>query len=413
MGLITGGLNGCRFRVYSPLPSGFRDLFLDQVREHAFEEQPGRSDADPTVGWVDVFDAGNAAFELNTFVFDHFVALALRVDKKSVNGRYAQIVLARRIAEVCEERGVEKLSKPDREALTEAVQADLLGRALPSVATHDLCWDLNTGEVLVFSRSEGILELFRNLVGETFGVKLRPERPVDWLLDKLAFTEVVDRTQALTPGHRASDTQIDGWYENDPLEPCAMALASDFLLWLWQQSEASDGQFRVIDGKGPQQAALDKATDAGEDAWNDVTESLRRADLELWLESRLKMVDLDASDAPETTVLTGVAPSATDEARRTLLGGKRPVEAGLGLKLGDLECRLTLTATSGGPVVSGLKIPFEVKDGQEERIYERMFLMDLVHTTIKHLFQQFFLTRTSPEWTERVDGWLADAQAAK
>lgn len=413
MGLVSGGLNGHRFRITTPLPEGFRDVYLENVRDYAFEDQPTATE--PVMGWVDVFEPANTSFELNTFLFDHFVALSMRLDKKAVNGRYFKIALQRRFDEVMEERGLEKLNKEDKEAIKDALEADLLSRALPSVGIHDLVWDVNNGEVIVFATSEPVLELFRGLVVDTFGAKLRPERMVDWLHDKLDANEIAERIDIWLPGGRrahGTGAVIDGWREDDMLEGHERALASDFLTWLWLQSESTDGLFRVIDGAGAQQAALDKLDDDADDMWNDVTESLKRADLNLWLESRLKLQE-PGEDSQETTILLGAAPSTTDEARRNLIVGKRPVEACLGLKLGDLECSMSLSAAGSGLQVRGLKLPFEVKTGQEEKIYERMFLLDLVHTTLKQLFQQFFLERTSPAWNDKLDRWMGAEMAAK
>ena len=118
------------------------------------------------------------------------------------------------------------------------------------------------------------------------------------------------------------------------------------------------------------------------------------------------------AENPDTTILLGVAPSTTPAARRGLSSGKRPVEARLGLKLDDIEAGLTITATGVGVQVGGLKLPFEVKNGTDEKIFERMLLLELVHNTLKKLFQQFFLDRTSDAWAPRVDRWLGDVELA-
>ena len=73
---------------------------------------------------------------------------------------------------------------------------------------------------------------------------------------------------------------------------------------------------------------------------------------------------------------------------------------------------MTITATSMGVAVGGLSLPFEVKKGQDEKIFERMMLLDLVHSTVKKLFQQFFLDRTSDAWEPKVDRWLNDVELA-
>lgn len=407
MGLVTGGLNGRRYRIRTPLPEGFRDLFLAQVREHAFVECEDAADTEPRLGWVEIFDPARTAFELNDFLIDRYLALTLRADTKKVQGAYFKIALARRFAAVCEERGLERLSKADKEAISEALEAELLRRAVPSVSTTDVVWDIHTGEVVVFATSENTLELVRVLLYETFGVRIEPERTIDWLTDKLDRQEVLDRLGTCLPG---GPTPGD-----DPLEGHELHLASDFLTWLWLQSESSDGFFRVIDGSGAREAAMARLVDEegdDEDGWNDVTETLRNADLNLWIDSRLKLRELH-DEQPSTTILLGVAPATTPEARQNLHQGRRPVEAKLGLKLGELECSMLVSATPGGVAVSGLKLPTVVDSGKEERLLERATLLDLVHTTLKQLFQQFFLARTSPAWEERVTAWLNDELAAK
>lgn len=411
MGLVTGGLNGRRFRTTTTLPDGFRDRYLEAVREHAFVPVPDAADNEPRFGWVDVFEPANTAFELNTFLYDSFVCLSLRIDKKAVNGAYRKIALAERTARVLEMRGVEKLSKAERAELEEALDSELFARALPSVGTVDVAWSTLTGEVVVFGTSDTTLELVQAHFEATFDVRLRPERMVDWLGEKLPWEEIGTRVDAHLPDARGSKglgEPIDGWHEDDPLDGARFQVAADFITWLWLQSEASDGFFRVIEG-----GAAPRASSGDDDDWDDLTETLKHADLTLWLESKLKLQDVEVAETPDTTILLGVAPSVTPAARRDLHAGKRPVEARLGMKLDELECGLTLVATDEGVAVTGLKLPFEVKSGQEEKIFERMGLLDLMHGTLKKLFQQFFLARTSPAWDERVEAWLSEDLAAK
>ncbi|MEQ1503829.1 MAG: recombination-associated protein RdgC [Myxococcota bacterium] len=439
MGLLNGGLNGRRFRVSRELPAGFRDTFLEQVRAAAFVECDTAADTEPRIGWVDVFDPAITTFELNNLLYDRFIAVSLRADTKKIQAAYLKIASANRIAQVCQERGLEKLSKAEKELVTEALEADLLRRALPSVATTDVVWDIETGSVMVFSTSETPLEQVRQLAKETFGISLAPERMVDWLTDKLDKKEVTDRVTNHLGGFASED---------DPLEGKEFQLASDFLTWLWLQSETTDGMFRVLESTGPravpavsrdeaddeesdedaetvladadaEDAASDgapavvAADDADDDDEPEVTERLRHSDLALWIDTRLALREL-TDDDPETTILIGAAPSATPEARRGLNLGKRPVDAKVGLKLNDLECAMALQATPDGLRISGLKIPFAVKTGRDERLFERATLLDLLHTTIAHLFRQFFLDRTSPVWAERIEPFVsAEPIAAK
>ncbi|MCB9676589.1 MAG: recombination-associated protein RdgC [Alphaproteobacteria bacterium] len=410
MGLVSGGLNGRRFRITTSLPADFRDAWLEAVRTGAFVPVPDAADAEPRSGWVDVFDAANNRFELNTFLYDRYVVLSLRSDKKAVNGRYFKIALAERFAAVMEMRGVEKLSKEEKAEIEEALSTELHARALPSVSTTDVVWDIHSGEVIVFATSDAVLERIVAHFEGTFDVRLRPERQCDWVAEKYEWKEIIERVEKHVPdargGYGTAGFQ-DGYRVDDPFEGADVPLAADFLTWLWLQSESADGHFRVIEGV--RDTVVEEHAD---EMWNDVTESLKNADVTLWLESKLKLQDIEALETPDTQILLGVAPSTTPAARRGLSSGKRPVEAQLGMKLNDLEVGMSLSATGAGLVVGGLKLPFEVKSGQEEKIFERMLLLDLVHSTVKKLYQQFFLDRTSDAWAPKVDSWLNDADLA-
>lgn len=397
MGLLSGGPNGRRFRVPSELPPHFRDTFLEAVREHAFVEDDRAGDGEARLGWVDLFDPSVTTFELNNLLYDQLLALSLRADTKKIQGTYFQIARSRRLAEIARQRGVEKLSKAEAEEATDALKAELLQRALPSVATTEVVWDLGRKVLWVFATSEGPLEHVRQLVKETFGVSLAPERPLDWLTDRLTADEVRDRAARWLPGAGTGE---------DPLEAAAYPLASDFLTWLWLQSETTDGLFRVLEN-----ADLPSTTrgDDGEEV--ELTERLRHADLTLWLDDRMTLREM-TRETPETVILAGEAPSTMPEARRGLQGGKRPVDVKIGLRLNELECVLGLQATPDGLRIASPKIPFAVKDGREERLFERIALLDLLHTTVAHLFRQFFLDRTSEAWEERLRPFLGDGAIA-
>jgi hypothetical protein len=410
MGLLTGGPNGRRFRITTPLPGDFRDQYLTAIRDVCFIEQDA-NDSEPRVGWVNIFDTASTTFELNDLLVDRYLCFTMRTDVKKVQGAYLKIALTKKIAAVCEEQGVEKLSKAEKEIVKEALETALFGRALPSVSTTDVCWDIHTGEVTVFATAEGTLENVRLLMRDTFGVRIHPERLCDWVADKVGWAELAQRTDTHLGGLSASiGNVVDGHQEGDPLERQAFSLSSDFLTWLWLRGEASEGVFRVLDVKEARAEALRKrGAESGSPPgqWDDVTESLRQSDLNLWIDSRLKLQELVDED-PSTTILMGASPAASPEARRNLSQGKRPVEARIGLSMNDLEIGLTLRASSGGLTGGTIKPPTVANQGREEKLLERAVLLDLVHVTLRQLFQQFFLARTSPDWDERVAEWMSD-----
>ena len=152
-------------------------------------------------------------------------------------------------------------------------------------------------------------------------------------------------------------------------------LAGEFLLWLWYRSERDFSTFDLGD----------------------------KGQVDLWIDDRL--VFLTPDEQKVTSTFRGGAPSTLPEAKLSILSGKRIVEATVGMRRGEHEWRFMVRATGGELLLSGVKIPAVVKQGGEEMVYERMYLLDAVEDTLGTLFARFFDVRTSSRWRE--DEWPA------
>lgn len=442
MGLLTGGLSFRRFRIYTPLPEGFRELFLENVQRLAFQENLQHRSKEPVFGWTSIFNPDDILFDLNKLLFDRYLVLGLRMDKKSVNGKLFQILLERRFQEVMAERGLERLGKKHKEEIKVALEEELLGQTLPSVNTYDLVWDIHSGEVLVFATSDATLELFQGLFNDTFGARLYPERLVDWLVPTYTWDDLEARTDSFISGGAADKgvaINADGWHEGNPIRARELRLGAEFLMWLWHESELREGNFRLEAPKDHPGASVGQGSAVTErDAYTsdddvdydyrEAEEAERRAALGLdraesgpvtrkgslddeafvlWMDTKLVLRDMEDVEQPGTTTMVGAAPSATPEAKATASAGKMPVEARFGLRRGEHEWFFTVRVHPGGLDLTGMKLPIEVKDGEEEKIYERMFLLDILNSAMKGLFCQFFAVRTSETWPGLIERWLA------
>lgn len=454
MGLLTGGLSFRRFRVYQPLPEGFRDLFLENITRFAFQENLQHRSKEPLFGWTSILNPDDISFDLNTVLYDRYLVLGLRQDKKSINGKLFQILLERRARALMAERGLERLGKKHKEEIKEALEEELLGQTLPSVNTYDLAWDIHTGEVLVFATSDSVIEIFQGLFQDTFGARLYAERLVDWLAPQYLTWEALTDRLGSTPslkkdaGPEKPEFNADGFHEGNPLKGRELELGSEFLSWLWHESELREGSF-VLDPlptqakkpAAPEDVATPRTSARAiveRDAivsdeevdydWRQGEAEARAAAQEeadeaprtrkgamdderftLWMDNKLVLKDLEELEDPEITTMIGPAPSATPEAKATFSSGKRPVEARLGLAKGEAEWFFSLRVIPGGLDLAGMKLPIEVKEGDEEKIYERMFLLDILTSAVRGLFAQFFQVRTSDEWPKVLSRWVEHA----
>ena len=181
MGLLKGNLSFRRYRVVGELPSGFRDRYIEAVQKNAFRENLEARTTDDNIGWVNLTDPDNTAFDLNALFYNQYLVASLRMDRKRVPAKLLAILHQRRCREVMEAKGVERLSASHKRDLKEALEEELLRRALPTVAVHDMAWDLDGREVRFFCTSSGVNDLFQAYFKDTFGLDLVRLSMTHWL----------------------------------------------------------------------------------------------------------------------------------------------------------------------------------------------------------------------------------------
>lgn len=148
-------------------------------------------------------------------------------------------------------------------------------------------------------------------------------------------------------------------------------VAHEFLLWLWYRSEREFGAFNLPDGP-----------------------------TDLWFDDKLTFLAQDEKRIVSS--FNGGAPSTTPEAKLSILSGKVISEAKLGLRRGENEWSFLLRVRGGELQLHGLKVPAILKEGAEEMIYERMYLVDVVNIALQSLFERFFRERIDERWKTEI-----------
>jgi hypothetical protein len=140
-------------------------------------------------------------------------------------------------------------------------------------------------------------------------------------------------------------------------------VGSEFLVWLWFESELFEGSLQLIDG----------------------------TQCEFWFESQLLLVR-----DKEQASLKGEAPSANPEAHEALRQGKLPSRARVRLIRNELEYGFVLSADDLS--LSSVKIPAQLKKEKDEQFYERMYLIEELETMLEGLFADFLVLRLGKAW---------------
>jgi DNA recombination-dependent growth factor C len=101
----------------------------------------------------------------------------MRIDVRRIPG-----VIFKRECELLEKsikerEGREKLSRHERQEVKDIVKQKLSARALPTIRSIEMSWDLKKSEIYLFACSENVSGTFQTLFEKTFNVKIRPLFP--------------------------------------------------------------------------------------------------------------------------------------------------------------------------------------------------------------------------------------------
>ena len=137
-------------------------------------------------------------------------------------------------------------------------------------------------------------------------------------------------------------------------------LGGEFLTWLWFQSELNEG--RVLAGD---------------------------QEVEVWFDARLTLESL--GQVRESNVIRSDSPTETDEARASLQSGKHVQQARLRVVLDQKSWTATIKAED--LTLHSVKVPALLTEAEDDRLYERLALLEEIHALVGGLFGSFMEIR--------------------
>lgn len=177
MGARKGSITYSLFYVDGTPPTGFRESYLEQVREFAFRALTPESEEDTSHGWTALDDMLSTDFSKENVFVGEYICLGMRTDRWALPGALLRAHVERRIGEVKREHDKAKLFRSEKVAIREEVTRQLKRKTLPSAAVVDMVWAIDRGEVRFWSQSSRAVELFESLFESTFGLRLVPDNP--------------------------------------------------------------------------------------------------------------------------------------------------------------------------------------------------------------------------------------------
>lgn len=322
-----------RFRVYGESPDNA--TIRAGIEKYTFDAKPRARSEDPNYGWVELGQAGKPC--LVPLVAGNIVAASVRFDRKRINAAAFALACEDKFKEVMEARGVERLGKNHKQEIKEALKEELLGQAFPAVSMVDLVWCLDVGEVWIFASSDATVDLVRSLFHDSFGTRLFPDRPHDWL---------------------PAESKPEPRYEDGIGFDCNDAVES--------HPDAMPGFLTFLMGEEGQRLG-----------W--------------WLEDKALFADLENGQALLSG--PGLIPDSP-EVECIKSTGKAPASIKVGYRPPDGESEWRGTLKVHGPTleITGLKLPAVVKDGAEEMVLERHYLLGIFLAAVRSAFVVFWET---------------------
>jgi len=173
-----------RYRVLEEPPETLTDEYItERLTKNAFVDIE-HAPEERSLGWVEFLNHLDCNFNPATYRFGGMLVFTLRLDTRKVPGKTVSRYYAIREAQVIEQTGRRPNSRSKRQ-LKEAVQSELLQRALLSTELMEAAWLFRENELWLAATGEKRRETFEELWSRTFGLSLQMLVPVTLGLELL------------------------------------------------------------------------------------------------------------------------------------------------------------------------------------------------------------------------------------
>jgi hypothetical protein len=373
MGFESGSITFRRFAVVGEAPSEVDEKLLKKIAQHVLE--PGEFGVEEIeYGWSGGRHIFDSEFSFDNNVYGDCLFFALRVDTNKVPGTVKRAYTLMEEAAVAKNNPsgfISKNQKKDvRETVRQKVERDMKAGKFRRSKIIPLLWDLQNN-LVYSSASGGNFEKLAEIFQRTFECDLQPltagSLAARVLVEKGKRRDYEDfkPTRFVYGPDGESQPAEYPWTAKGP-QPKDF-LGNEFLLWLWQQADARDGEVST-QGVGDVALVFDR------------------------------MLDLDCVfGATGRDSLRGTGPTRMPEARDALRTGKVPRKAALTIHAQGNQYDSTLNPEQ--MLLSGTKLP-EVEEADSPRVLfeERIALLRDLSGTIDALYEAFLAVRASSAW---------------
>lgn len=180
-----------------------KDISLEDIREKLQQNRFPEIE-DPaaffTSGWTPFETHYLSDFSEKTILFGNFILFCLRIDKKAVPSKILKKQVIMETQKRLQESGKDFLSKNEKKALKEDIEASLLLRIPATPNIYDFLWDMEKKEAYFFSSQKAANEELETLFSKSFDLHLIRIFPYTAAMHSTNLTDIEkDKFTTLTP----------------------------------------------------------------------------------------------------------------------------------------------------------------------------------------------------------------------
>jgi recombination associated protein RdgC len=172
VGVFKGSISLTRFIVRGKPPKRFAATFLERIALRAFTDlDPDLPDEEKS-GWCVAETPLDLGLLHEQIFMGPYLVLGLRTDRWRVPRALLKAQLAEAVDAWRERTGRDKINRREKDELKLRILRKLRKRVVPTMRHVDMCWNLDQGSVLLWTRAERTKEDFRALFEQTFSLEL-------------------------------------------------------------------------------------------------------------------------------------------------------------------------------------------------------------------------------------------------
>jgi DNA recombination-dependent growth factor C len=176
MPILRGAVTFARYRVEFPERVDLKRVLSRGLKTHAFEPLDPKGEESRAVGFAELEDPEATGFAVGAVYHGERALFTWRVDQLKIPGAQLKAELDRWTRDFEREQN-RKPSRGEKATQKGELRDRLRKRALPVTQTHDLSWNLKTGELQIWSASRKVIDEVVGAVETAFQARVIPQAP--------------------------------------------------------------------------------------------------------------------------------------------------------------------------------------------------------------------------------------------